>query len=285
MTVSREHRDLSRREALLLGAGLAASALLPDAAHASELDGSPWEADPVRTLKVDWAAGSVAIVVDDAKAGGFIRIEEETTPGFLGTMPPTTRCKLSGNRLSIDYGNGLIFPLSLFQGGSKEPTVTLPSSLADHLDEVEINGASGSYTVDGVACTELKASLASGRLTATNIQVDELDLDVASGRIEVEGRIKNAIGFESASGTAVLTCREVCPRSVAIDMASGSLTLGIPENDGFVATVEKLSGSFSTDFDVAQEDRDGRSVYRYKDGNALVIDADFVSGKFKLERV
>ncbi len=284
MAAPREHRSFSRREALVLGAGLAGSALLPAVALADELDGSPWEADPVRTLKIDWAAGSVTVAVDDAKAKGVIHVEEETTPGFMGLTPPTTRCRLSGSELSIDYGGNIIFPFSLFQGGSKNLTVTLPSSLADHLDKLEINGASGSYTVDGVGCTELEVALASGRFAASGLEVDDLNLDMASGRIEAEGRIANTVSIEVASGTAVLTCRETCPHDVAIDMASGNVTLAIPENDGFVATVEKLAGSFSTDFDVTQEDRNGHSVYRYKDGNALVIDADFASGSLKIQK-
>ena len=129
------------------------------------------------------------MTVDDTKADGAIRVEEDTTPGFLGLRPPTTRCELSGTKLSIDYGGNFVFPFSLFQGGSKDLAVTLPSSLADHLDRLEINGASGSYTVDGAGCTELRVALASGRLTASNVQVDDLNLDMASGRLEVEGRI------------------------------------------------------------------------------------------------
>lgn len=282
MAQPREHRDLSRREALALGGALAGSALLPCTALAQELNGSPWEADPVRTLEINWAAGSVTVTVDDTKADGAILVEEDTTPGFLGLRPPTTRCELSGTKLSIDYGGNFVFPFSLFQGGSKDLAVTLPSSLADHLDRLEINGASGSYTVDGAGCTELRVALASGRLTASNVQVDDLNLDMASGRLEVEGRIASTVSLEVASGTAALTCSETCPRDVAVDMASGHVTLAIPENDGFVATVEKLSGSFSTDFDVTQEDSDGRSVYRHKDGNSLVIDAEFASGNLKI---
>ena len=108
------------------------------------------------------------MTVDDTKADGAIRVEEDTTPGFLGLRPPTTRCELSGTKLSIDYGGNFVFPFSLFQGGSKDLAVTLPSSLADHLDRLEINGASGSYTVDGAGCTELRVALASGRLTAVS---------------------------------------------------------------------------------------------------------------------
>ena len=75
MAQPREHRDLSRREALALGGALAGSALLPCTALAQELNGSPWEADPVRTLEINWAAGSVTVTVDDTKADGAIRVE------------------------------------------------------------------------------------------------------------------------------------------------------------------------------------------------------------------
>lgn len=277
---------VSRREALgLLGLGIAGIALgAPALAISQEPDGTEiatFAAADIDTLVIDWAAGGVDVVVDDDVARDSVRIYETVRSGFLGMMPPATECTVRRQTLNIDYGKTF---MSFLPRGSKSITVVLPSSMANHLLAIDINGASGDYTINNVCAESLDIDLASGNLTARDITVDELDLDMASGVITVDGRISTNVDMDFASGTVHLVCQEVCPRDIAVDAASGKLTLGLPENDGFEVRIDKLSGSVGIDFETTRK-RGDDEVYIYKNGaEGSLIDIELASGSVSIER-
>ena len=72
-----------------------------------------------------------------------------------------------------------------------------------------------------------------------------------------------------------------CPNSIDADMASGTIAISIPDNNGFTAYVDKASGSFESQFETTQR---GDGVYVHKDGGAN-FDIDMASGKFILNRL
>ena len=279
---------ISRREALgILGLGVA-SFLVSPVAHAREALSEPegsgtllFTASDVEMLAIDWTAGGVKVMVDDTRGKDQIRVYETARPGFIGLMPPVMECTLWHKTLTIDYGS--VF-LSFLPRGSKDLTVIVPSSLADHLKQLSIDGASGSYEVSDIKATAFDVNIASGKLTASNITVQELDLDMASGTVTIDGRIEDSVDMDFASGTVQLTCREVCPRDIDIDAASGRLNLAIPENDGFEVRVQKLSGSVAIDFETTRKSGSDE-IYVYKNGtDGSSIDVDIMSGSIHIER-
>lgn len=276
---------LTRRE-LVAGIGSCALGLaaapLAQASSLKEGAGTvEFPASDVKRLAVEWAAGSVDVLVDDQVAQGFIRIWEEAEPGFLGLMPPAMECRLKGSALTVSYGN--VF-LSLLPRGSKALTVVLPSELGSGLDVLSIDGASGRYELSDVTCAALNVNLASGRLAAQNLSVQDLDLDMASGTMVFDGKIEDCADFDMASGTLTVTCRETCPKEIDVDAASGKVVLGLPPNDGFEARVNKLSGSVSIDFET-QRPRGDDETYIYKNGaSECLIDIDVMSGSVTIEQ-
>lgn len=226
----------------------------------------------VRNIEIDWAAGSVQVQVVDSDTDYIELIE--TGEGI--TRGREMRWKVTGDTLHVDYGGWF----SCFWWGHKNLEVRVPQQYADDLGRLSIGGASGYYRVSGVGCDRLDVALASGEFEGTDFTANELNIDVASGKAHAGGVVANKINAHAASGQIEVICQEVCPRVVDVDMASGTIAVSIPENDGFTATVDKASGIFEHEFEMTQT---GDGVYVYKDGTAS-FDIDMASGTFILNR-
>lgn len=285
MNMSPSSSGVSRRALLgFVGMGAASLALAP-VAQAAILDlddpDTQWfDFSDIEAISVSWAAGDVTVIVDDELAQDAIRVREQANPGFLGLMPPAMTCTVRRHTLAIDYGATM---LNFLPNGSKSLTVALPSALAQQLKTVTIDGASGNYELIDITCATIDVNMASGKLFAHGLTVQDFDLDLASGTIDIEGRIEGNVDIDAASGTMQVTCREVCPKEIVIDAASGRYTLGLPQNDGFMARIEKLSGSVSIDFETKRQ-AGNDDIYLYKDGGDCYIDVNLMSGSVAIEQ-
>lgn len=226
-------------------------------------------ASDVKNIEIDWAAGSVQLHVVDTDSDDIELIE--TGSGL--TKAQEMRWKVSGDTLFIDYGGWL----SCFSWGSKELEIRVPQKHADSFGLVSIDGASGYYNVTGIGCDRLDVDLASGELAAASFVTGALDIDVASGKAHADGVVSDAIRAHAASGRIEIVGHTQCPRSIDADMASGTIAVSVPENDGFTAYVDKASGSFESQFEVSQRG----NVYVYGNG-AANFDIDMASGRFIL---
>ena len=130
----------------------------------------------------------------------------------------------------------------------------------------------------GLGCETLKLKLASGDVDGQNLQADELRVDVASGQLDVEGRFADRVDVRTASGQTRIVCREACPKAIDADIASGSVSVAVPESSGFTARIEKASGRFSSSFSLSQNG----NVYTSGDGSASV-NARLASGEFRID--
>lgn len=227
-------------------------------------------ADTVKNVEVDWAAGSVQMHVVESASDEIELIE--TGSGL--TKGSEMRWKVSGDTLHIDYGGWL----SCFSFGQKSLEIRVPEKYAQDLGFVGIDGASGYYNVTGIGCDRLDVDLASGELEANDFTVRELDIDVASGKSYANGTVTETLKTHVASGR-IEVISSACPNTIDADMASGTISVSIPENEGFKAYVDKASGSFESQFATSQQG----GAFVYKDGGAT-FDIDMASGKFMLGR-
>ena len=236
----------------------------------AEMGSANVDAASVKNLSVKWASGAVNIdVVDEGDAIELV----ETAPRGM-TKAQQMRWSVNGDTLSIDYGTWF----SCFALGRKDLQVRIPKSYAQNLGAVEIDGASGDYDVNGLGCETLKLKLASGDVDGQNLQADELRVDVASGQLDVEGRFADRVDVRTASGQTRIVCREACPKTIDADIASGSVSVAVPESSGFTARIEKASGRFSSSFSLSQNG----NVYTSGDGSAS-INARLASGEFRID--
>lgn len=230
------------------------------------------DASAVRNLSIDWAAGQVdVIVVDDAQTNGKIELAETLTAG--ASRAQEMRWLLDGDTLRVDYGSGW----SCASVGHKDLQVRIPRSAAESLGIVEVDGASGQYNLKGFSCKRLEVDLASGQVEGESLVARNLSVEVASGQARIAGSFADRVEVEVASGGVEVACEGSCPLAVDGSLASGHAYITVPEGSGFAAHVERVSGTFRSDFDMVQQ---GDS-YISGDG-AMSVNVDLVSGDFAI---
>lgn len=256
----------------VVGFGASCSTWQPRLGSDTMIGSASVAASDVENIEVDWAAGSVQMHVVDTASDEIELIE--TGDGI--TKGREMRWKVSGNTLYIDYGGWF----TCFSWGHKSLEIRVPQKYASSLGAVDIDGASGYYNVTGIGCDRLDVDLASGEFEANEFAVRELAIDVASGKSYANGEVTDTLKAHAASGR-IEVVSTACPNSIDADMASGTIAISIPDNNGFTAYVDKASGSFESQFETT---RRGDGVYVHKDGGAN-FDIDMASGKFILNRL
>lgn len=258
---------------LVAGAGLGACSIKGftlGGGSLSQIGSAEVDVSGVESIDLDWAAGSVEIKAYD---GDKIVLTESTTGSLAKAQE--MRWEVKGSTLEIDYGRNW----SCMSFGEKHLEILIPVTMAKDMNILDIDGASGDYVVSDLVCNEVKVGLASGSLNAKDMAVGDLRIDAASGNARFEGEIVGKINIDVASGHVDVVCLETPPSAVDADMASGTVSVSLPENDGFTARIEKLSGNFQCDFDTQQN---GDS-YLYGNGG-IPIRADMASGQFLLRK-
>lgn len=199
------------------------------------------DASAVRQIEIDWAAGSITIVPGDTDRIEFAETEVKEEKYRMVW-------KQSGDKLQLRFcENAVRIPnFSLGSGGdlSKDLVVTVPRDWT--CDGLELNVASALVSINGLTIKSVDFNGASGTLTLDNCDVSDLDIDTASGEIRFSGTLDvldcDAV---SASCTAILNNT---PKSINMDSVSGDLNLTLPEDCGFTANMDTLSGGFTSDF-------------------------------------
>ncbi|MEG0324126.1 MAG: DUF4097 family beta strand repeat-containing protein, partial [Raoultibacter sp.] len=170
----------------------------------------------IRNIEIDWAAGGVDVIVSE---GNEIELSEYSSSSL--SKAQSMRWTVSGDTLKVDYGSWF----SCLSLASKSLQVQVPKALAADLGLLDIDGASGTYSVNGIVCERLKVHLASGEFRGAEITAKQLDTDVASGIFNAEGSFSESIRVHAASGNALITSSDVCPRTIDADMASGNVVI------------------------------------------------------------
>ena len=216
-------------------------------------------AQDVRDLEIDWMAGEVVVeVVPDEEADGAIVLEESAS----GRIPDNLRMRwgLEGQRLVVATGPSQgLWGCSMANSGTAL-TVRIPASTARSLGTVELNAASGRYELDGIGCERLAVSLASGRIDGAELAARTLEVSLASGDAQLRGSFPDQLSIDAASGDVTVACESVTPARTDIDIASGDVLVELPEDAGFTARVDRVSGSFDCDLPGTMRDSDDQYV-------------------------
>jgi len=254
--------------------------------------------DPVETettgLDVEWINGTVDVLVG---SGDVIRITEKSGKE-LGSNEKLEISR-SGGVLKIKWNRELI-SFSIFQNKRKDLTVEVPKALAESMETLECSNTSGKITVSGFTAAAMEFSSTSGDLELSGLYGTEADISTTSGKISLDGmKLSEDLEVSSTSGTLALSNVQAgtvdvsttsgsisytgsadeleantvsaavraeldnCPEKAEMSSVSGGLTLAIPENKGFEAEYNSISGSFKSDFAVTGADgaKSGRALY------------------------
>lgn len=141
---------------------------------------------------------------------------------FTGQAADYTKVEVSGSKLklkqqAIRLSNGFVSP----SGGI---LIKVPE---EGMDDLTINGVSGSIRIDGVNVPRLKVDNVSGSITVDSCTSKKLLIGQVSGSIKADGDYE-CIDSESVSGSQNIStsCRDV--DSVHMESVSGSVKLALP---------------------------------------------------------
>lgn len=146
-------------------------------------------------------------------------------------------------------------------------------------DKVDVDTVSGKVTFsDLTVSNSVGVDTTSGAVEMSRVEAYDVDCDTVSGKVELSDCTIRKFEADTTSGTVDLDSRTM-PDDVKISTVSGSMTVRIPENNGFRATWDKVSGSFNCDFAVSQT----KDTATYKDGGAT-IRFDTISGSMNIRQ-
>ncbi|MBS7316694.1 MAG: DUF4097 family beta strand repeat protein [Clostridiaceae bacterium] len=262
--------------------------------------------EKVENIEIDWLTGNVSVVPHSENT---VLVSEKAEAG----MPEELRVHwwLEGTTLRVKFAaSGTGF--RQFHAWHKDLIVTVPETLS--LDDVVIQAASAEIEARDLAAETLSVSTASGDMdiycTANTIrlksasgnlqltqqeQAREISMDTASGIINANLAHVDEAYFESSSGKINVTAASVdsfsaktasgnitcalapVPSVCKLHTVSGKVTLSLPADADFAASIRTTSGDVESDFALQ---KDGRT-YICGSGSAD-IDIETTSGSIAI---
>ena len=98
------------------------------------------------------------------------------------------------------------------------------------------------------------------------VETNQLEVDTVSSKINISGNI-NHIELDSVSSDVDLMMYEA-PETIHCDTVSGMVRLILPENEGFSAVLDSVSGNISSNFEVTYTKKqivykNARFIYKF----------------------
>ena len=220
----------------------------------SQVDGIPSpsgsvSAQEVSRLAIHWVAGSVRVEPSETATDISFRLIGEDDAKFPMVWSQ------SGDTLVLSYTKSTKMPISV-NVLRKDLVVTVPA---------------------GWSAQEIRIDNVSGDMILTDIDVTDLTVGNVSGELDFSGFCRSA-EVSTVSGDCTLTLTSA-PNSIDLDSVSGQLVVVLPENTGFTANLDSLSGKLYSDFATTYQD----DTMRYLDG-ACKISMDSVSGDLRIRQ-
>lgn len=245
--------------------------------------------DDINSIDIHWISGSVRVEVFD---GDKVEIRED---GY-NTESEKLRYRVSNGKLTVQFSKTRVWFLS-YSHLSKDLVVRLPRNTAGelktldiesvsakvyasglHADELEVESVSGGIELEDISADTTELKSVSGKIVTSELTTDRLDTNNVSGKTEIYGNI-GRLDAETVSGSIVMST-ETTPDKADLNSVSGSITLYLPEDCGFTAKLESVSGKVSSDFAMTSEGK----KYTCGDGQCK-ISAETVSGGLNIRKI
>lgn len=149
--------------------------------------------------------------------------------------------------------------------------------------ELEVDTGSGSTTVTGFTGSKLLVDAGSGSVDVRDVDVERFFVDVGSGRVNAERLAAEDLEIDTGSGSVDVDLTEV-PRSSLIDTGSGGVRLALPADANAELDFSSGSGRISTEFAVAMDRIERRSLRGRIGNGGPVIRVDTGSGGITLRK-
>ena len=265
-----------------VSSGESDSAVSADGSYAVSADG-------IQRINVNWVSGSIAVTPYSGTEICFNETANRTITDELAL-----NYSVSGNSLNIDFFKETtgFSPRNI----TKQLELLVPESVAAALDEVEIYSVSADIAVSGVSSRSMELVSTSGKIGLDGCEATEISITTTSGAIVATECVCNKLDTEGVSGELVYSgsasdirsdaisgsvsfALNTRPDKMNVNTVSGSISLTMPDNDGFRVQVDKISGSVSCDFPTISE-----NDYRVYGNGEAVYSFDTVSGSIRIEK-
>lgn len=224
-------------------------------------------ASEVRNLHIEWVNGSITIQPGDTDVISFsesgIYAEDEQMVW-----------KQSGDTLTIQFSKPQVF-LGIAFNSSKDLVVLVPRDW--QANDLDIESVSAKIEVSDLTASEIDLENVSGTCYFTNCTTSDLSVETVSGNVTYEG-IFSTMDCSTVSANCTLNALSN-PRELSLDSVSGDLILALPEDCGFTAGIDSMSGDISSDFATTAS----KNHHTYGDGSCHIT-ADTVSGNIIIRK-
>ena len=225
--------------------------------------------DTVRNLDIDWTSGNIIFEYHD---GDTVEISE-TSRRPLGE-DRKMRWKLDGDTLRIRFAKKEQSFFSFGFNQDKTLTVTLPESIK--LSDVAIDSTSGDVMIPSLTVEELTLDVVSGDIRLDVSGAEQFRVSSVSGNVEATlDDVRNA-EVDTTSGDVKLGASGL--EKLNISTTSGNVTAALPEDPGFTAHLDTVSGDIAYDLPLSKEG----GAYVCGDGSKSVK-IDTVSGNITIQ--
>lgn len=182
------------------------------------------DADSIDELELKWPVGEINIVTYSGN-----RIIFTETSGKEIDVKNQLKYIVRDGKLEINYSSKHMGVLDFVDGGfEKNIEIKIPQSTS-LIEKIEIDTVSS-------------------KLQVAVEKIKELNINTVSGDVAVEGGYEN-LEYEGVSGNLDMKLSEA-PKTIDAETVSGEIKLAIPENEGFEADYDLVSGDFKCEFPV-----------------------------------
>ena len=222
-------------------------------------------ASDIREVNIEWVAGSITVQTGDTDE---ITFSENSDLNDSDKMVWTQ----SGNKLSIQFSKEKLFfgfNFGFHSNYSKDLVITIPDDWQAW--ELNIDSVSATIDISDLNTEKLYITNVSGSCTLTDCTATDVEVDTVSGQVDYSGSLLT-LNLNSVSADCTLKLKAGA-RDINMGCVSGDLTLYLPEEQGFTAKIDGISGDITTDFATTTTG----GTHRFGDGSCS-IEGECVSG-------
>lgn len=236
------------------------------------IGGGEVDSQDVTDVKINWTAGQVNVI---AYEGDQIEMEETSDTDL--EQDYEMRYQLENGILRIQFAKSKVSFTGLFKSLNKELTLRIPEDFM--LENIDIETTSADVLLQELSAKSMSVNTVSGEIQGDNFVTDEMDGETVSGQIVWTGGTASIVDLESVSGKIKVSFPAM-PDNISIETVSGSILLGLPENDGFKVEYDKVSGDFDCEFNV----KINKNAAIYKSSKSKIF-METVSGNLKIFKI
>ena len=227
------------------------------------------EAEKIQNLQIHWVSGDIhlSVATDGSKE---IRVSVD------GDKDQPAYWQVKGQTLILRYSRPTVGISSVVEP-DKNLTIVVPADWCGQ--ELDIETVSGTVKGDLLNVADIEVENVSAECLFESCWAKTVSFETVSGNVEYRGRV-----LELECNTVSADCKVVLlehnAQRLSMEAVSGDLIVSIPEEMGYSASLDSVSGNIYSDFHATHEN--GQMVYG--DGSCK-IDAESVSGDIEIRKM